>query len=218
MRLKYVVGFGLLAGILAGRPVSADPLQTFVATYTDSLGSSFSGIPVTMSDLTQGATIELGTLPITGTPGPGGTYPLTGTFELDVSLKPPQGWPDQNPLHYDTALLNGEFSGSILGPTGNSPSLGGGFHAPVGGASFSPGSYNDIPALGALMLHPERVQVNADVITLVSGKSALDIRMTIAPPGIIIPPPPPTVPEPTTLATIVLGLTGIAFRRIRLRR
>jgi hypothetical protein len=210
MLLKSGIFAGLVVGVLMGRPVSADPLQTFVASYTDSLGSSFSGVPVTYNDLTQGATVNLGALPITGTPGPGGSYPLAGRFELDVSVQPLQG------AIFDTARLFGSFSGFVLGPTGSSSNLGGGFNAPIAGAEFSPGSYNDIPALGALMLHSERVQVNANVVTNLSGKSSLDISMTISPPGVIIPPTP--IPEPTALATIVLGLAGLVVRQKQTRR
>jgi hypothetical protein len=70
----------------------ADPINNFVAAYSDSLGLVTTA-PVSLPDLTTGGSVVLGTLPIVGpsTPSnPPEDTPINGTFNLQI------GWADSS--------------------------------------------------------------------------------------------------------------------------
>ena len=62
---RHFLGLGLGLSILVTQcaPARADPIQSYVATYTDSLGLTLL-TPFNLPDLSQGGTVTLGTLPI----------------------------------------------------------------------------------------------------------------------------------------------------------
>ena len=218
--------FPVLAVILflaLATTVDADPIDNFVAAYSDSLGLVTSS-PVSLPDLTNGGSVVLGTLPIVGSSQPSQT-PINGTFNLQI------GWAfgsSQTPMHLpgiDPLLsIFGTFSGSVSGPSQGSAGYTGGYTSSLLSIEF-PGPanlVNDYPDLNALWLHSERIHITGSVIQGPSGQNLLQTTLTIDPPEFVIPGSPsggwqsiPWQPIPSPGAIELAGLLSSGRRARR---
>jgi hypothetical protein len=211
-RLTCVLCFSILLSLHgSGR---ADPIQNYVATYTDSLGLNVS-TPIALPDLSQGGSVVLGRLPIVVQPAgstPQVVTPIDGTFTVDIYIQPPAGLPVSG---FENITVTGNLQGSITAETGNPPTFTGGLSGAWSSVGFPTGTLYDVPALQALSQHPERIHILGQVITGSSGQSLMQESLVIDPPEIVVPgttPNPAPIPEPTTLASFLVALSGLALR------
>jgi hypothetical protein len=200
----------------------ADPVQNYVATYSDSLGLVDSS-SISLPDLNQGGSVILGSLPIVVNPT-GGTPQastlISGTFQLYIYPQPQGG--AQGGVPFDDIVVNGTIQGTITAVAGNPNTFSGNLTSSVGSVGFPQGNLYDASDLQALANNMLRIHVIDQVVTGPDGKSLLQESLTIDSPEIIIPGTPsngaPTVPEPTALATFVVAIAGLAIKRRWLRR
>jgi hypothetical protein len=217
MMHRHFLGLGLGLSILVTHHAAAqaDPIQSYVATYTDSLGLMVT-TPFNLSDLSQGGTVTLGTLPIVVQPSgstPQAVTPLNGTFQVAIYISPPAGLPVTG---LENILVSGTLQGSITAALGTPTTFSGGLNGSGTSEQFPTGKRYDVPELQALSQHPERIQILGQVIAGPSGQSLMQESLVIDPPEIVIPgsgPNPSVVPEPTPLAAFLIALCGIAIRR-----
>ena len=213
--------FGSAWSILVWLSASAgaDPIQSYVATYSDSLGLNVS-TPIDLPSLAQGGSVVLGTLPIVVQPSgsnPQAVTPLNGTFQLDIALKPPAGLP---PTGYENITVGGNLQGSVTATRGTPTTFSGGLTGSWLNVGFPTGTLYDVPDLSALAQHPERIHLVGQVIDGLSGKSLMQESLVIDPPEIVIPgtPPgsvPPAIPEPPSILAFLLVFGGFALHRQR---
>jgi hypothetical protein len=216
----FVTALSILIGLSAS--AQADAIQSYVATYTDSLGLNGS-TPIDLPSLAQGGSVVLGTLPIVVQPtdsNPQVITPLNGTFQVDISIKPPAGLP---PSGFENILVTGNLQGSVTANVGPPLAFSGGVTGSWLNVQFPTGNLYNVPDLSALAQHPERIHLVGQVIKDLSGKSVMQESLVIDPPEIVIPgtPPgsvPPSIPEPPSILTYLLALGGLALHRQRSTR
>jgi hypothetical protein len=217
MMHRPFLGFGLGLSILVTHHAAAraDPIQTYVATYTDSLGLMVT-TPIALPDLSQGGTVTLGALPIVVQPSgstPQAVTPVNGTFQVDIYINPPAGLPVTG---FENILVNGTLQGSITAALGTPTTFSGGLNGSWLSEQFPTGNLYDAPELQALSQHPERIHLLGQVIAGPSGQSLMQESLVIDPPEIVIQgsgPNTSSVPEPTSLATFLVAVGGFALRR-----
>jgi hypothetical protein len=196
----------------------ADPIQSYVATYSDSLGLNVS-TPIDLPSLSLGGSVVLGTLPIVVQPSgssPQAVTPLDGNFQVDIYIKPPAGLP---PSGFENIIVSGSLQGSVTATAGTTPSFKGSLSGSWSSVQFPTGSLYDVPELQALSQHPERIHIIGQVINGPSGQPLMQERLVIDSPEIVIPgsspgPQPPAIPEPGTFLIFSVALGGLALRRI----
>jgi hypothetical protein len=216
--------FGPALSILIGLTASAraDAIQSYVATYTDSLGLNVS-TPIDLPSLSQGGSVVLGTLPIVVQPSgsdPQAVTPLDGAFQLDIAIKPPAG---MSPSGLENITISGNLQGSVTATAGTPTTFSGGLTGTWSSVGFPTGNLYDVPDLSALAQHPERVHIVGQVINDLSGKSVMQESLVIDPPEIVISGNssgslPPPIPEPPSLLAFLLALGGVAWHRQRATR
>lgn len=213
---------GLASLLLLAPTALADPIQSFSATYSDSLGLSTSS-PIVLPDLWSGGSVVLGTIPIAGLSMPTNSA-LSGTFDLQIGIPSAtgQGTSQQNS---QLALLDikGAISGSVVGPTIQSAIDSRVYTGSGGTVAFPVGAdvVGNYPQLQNLWQNIERVQILGQVITGSSGQSLLQTTLTIAPASFLVTNGDPNItptPEPASVTVFLLAISGLAVRRRSLAR
>jgi hypothetical protein len=194
----------------------ADPIPyTYTASEFIGLGGlSYWSAPVTLPDLSLGGTVSLGT-GIPAAIGPwipdnNGTIHQTidNGFSFQLRYFPTGTTPDPLLPRLD---IEGHVSG-YLDTTPSGDREGGTFAGTVTSINLINDQGNsDVPRpLLDLLAHPQRIHINANSAGYVL--SQFDTILTIDPPD---PQSVSQVPEPSTLATLLLAAIGSALRRWR---
>jgi hypothetical protein len=220
-----ILSLGVVIGAFCS-PASADLIR--IASYTDSLGLT-TAAPVTLPDLSTGGTVVLGTLPVvvqSSGSTPQASTPVNGTFTLGIGVNPPAGVASS----YDHIQYTGTLTGSVLAPTGSTPTFSGGFTGQVLGEQFPVGgpselSDPEISDLNGLWTNMNRVHLSGQVITGPTGLPLLQTTLTIDPPEFVVPGTGGSggvaaqvpVPEPAAFAAFAVLFGGLALHRRRSR-
>ena len=214
---RHFLGLGVGLSILVTHcaPARADPIQSYVATYTDSLGLMVT-TPINLPDLSQGGTVTLGSLPIVVQSAgsiPQAVTPINSSFQVDIYISPPAGLPVSG---FENIVVSGTLQGDVFAGFGTPAKFSGGLSGSWTSVGFPTGTLYDVPELTSLSQHPERIHILGQVVAGPSGQSVMQESLVIDPPEIVIPGTTPlssAVPEPTSLATFLLAMVGLACRR-----
>jgi hypothetical protein len=221
--LALALGLGL-ALVFGPATAWADPIQSFIASYSDTLGLRTSS-SIDLPDLATGGSVVLGAIPLvvqSSSSDPAAATPVSGTFQLNIGIKPPAGMQASS---FDHIQYNGTLTGTVNAQPGSPPTFSGGFSGQVLGEQFPIGSYSEVPELYDLWSNMNRVHLSGQVITGAAGQPLLQTTLTVDSPEFVVPGNgnggggvAPQVPEPSTLAAfaVVFG-AGLVVRSRRRR-